>query len=171
MQVFKIIFVVVKRFGSPLPIPSCTSSLYSLCLLIWVWFPDQSSPLFCSCIYFNPPDNILTAPSVSQKRLSSILDTHMFNLLLENLSTAGRARLLSVSSAHASSWLSVVPSQGMGLHLDPPVHQVAIGLDTSQGFQCALCPDNALDPLGYHDTTCKCGGDVVARHHPMGCTG
>ncbi|KAL5494430.1 hypothetical protein EMCRGX_G015765 [Ephydatia muelleri] len=43
----------------------------------------------------------------------------------------------------------MVPSQGLGLHLDPPVHQVVIkwwlGLDTSQGSQYALCPDNALD--------------------------
>ena len=95
----------------------------------------------------------------------------MFNLLLEDSSTADRARLLSVSSAHASSWLSVVPSEGLGLHLDPPVHQVAIkwwlGLDTSQGSQCALCPDNALDPLGHHAITCKRGGDVVTRHNTL----
>ena len=71
-------------------------------------------------------DAILSAPSVQQNKLSSMLDTHMFNLMLENSSTADRARLLSVSSAHASSWLSVVPSQGLGLHLDPPVHQIAI---------------------------------------------
>ena len=94
-------------------------------------------PILTSVVaYFNsnvPPDkvlqvdSILSAPSVSQKKLSSILDTHMFNLLLENSSTAdNRARLLSVSSTHASSWLSVVPSEGLGLHLDPPVHQVAI---------------------------------------------
>ena len=95
----------------------------------------------------------------------------MFNLLLENSSTADRARLLSVSSAHASSWMSVVPSEGLGLHLDPPVHQVAIkwwlGLDTSKGSQCALCPYNALDPLGHHAITCKWGGDVVTRHNTL----
>eukprot|EP00731_Ephydatia_muelleri_P003511 Em0001g3511a len=40
-------------------------------------------------------------------------------------------------------------SRGLGLHLDAPVHEVAIkwwlGMDTSQGSQCALCPGNALN--------------------------
>ena len=58
---------------------------------------------------------------------------------------------------HAASWLSVVPSGGLGLHLEPSVFQVAVkwwlGLDTSNGSQCApLCPNSALDPLGHHAT-------------------
>ena len=89
----------------------------------------------------------------------------MCNLLLETFSNADQARLLSVSTPHASSWLSVLSSQGLGLHLDAPVHQVAIkwwlGMDTSQGSQCALCP------LDHHATTCKCGGDVVVRHSTL----
>ena len=36
-------------------------------------------------------------------------------------------------------------------------------MDTSQGSQCALCPDNTLDPLGHHAITCKRGGDIVAQ--------
>ena len=40
-------------------------------------------------------------------------------------------------------------------------------MDTSQGSQCALCPNNALDPLGHHAITCKRGGDVVARHNTL----
>ncbi|KAL5481830.1 hypothetical protein EMCRGX_G022082 [Ephydatia muelleri] len=47
--------------------------------------------------------------------------------------------------------------------------QVAIkcwlGLDTSEGSQCALCPHNALDHLGHHAVTCKYGGDVVSHHN------
>ncbi|KAL5463167.1 hypothetical protein EMCRGX_G032044 [Ephydatia muelleri] len=43
--------------------------------------------------------------------------------------------------------LSIVLA-GLGLHLDAPVHEVAIkwwlGMDTSQGSQYALCPGNAL---------------------------
>eukprot|EP00731_Ephydatia_muelleri_P004695 Em0002g871a len=144
-------------------------------------FGSKTNDHLCSAVaYFNPNvppdmalqiDAILSAPSVQQNKLSSMLDTHMFNLMLENSSTADRARLLSVSSAHASSWLSVVPSQGLGLHLDPPVHQIAIkwwlGLDTSQRSQCALCPGIALDPLGHHAITCKRGGDVVTRHNTL----
>eukprot|EP00731_Ephydatia_muelleri_P022960 Em0015g543a len=142
-------------------------------------FGSKTNDHLCSAVaYFNPNvppdmalqiDAILSAPSVQQNK--RMLDIHMFNLMLENSSTADRARLLSVSSAHASSWLSVVPSQGLGLHLEPPVHQIAIkwwlGLDTSQGSQCALCPGIALDPLGHHAITCKRGGDVVTRHNTL----
>ena len=113
-------------------------------------------------------ESLLTS-SVSQKYLSGKLDDRVFNMLLNSSSVADKARLLSVSSPHAASWLSVVPSENLGLHLDPPVFQVAIkwwlGLDTSEGSQCALCPGNTLDHLGHHAVTCKYGGDVVSRHN------
>ena len=108
---------------------------------------------------------------ISQKSLSAKLDDNFFNALLKSSSVADKARLLSVSSPHATSWLSVVPSENLGLHMDPPVFQVAIkwwlGLDTSEGSQCALCPGSALDHLGHHAVTCtsKYGGDVVSRHN------
>ena len=96
---------------------------------------------------------LLTTP-VSQKSLSGKLDDHVFNLLLNSSSVADKARLLSVSSPHAASWLSVVPSESLGLHMDPSVFQVAIkwwlGLDVSEGSQCALCPGSTLDHLGHH---------------------
>ncbi|KAL5518228.1 hypothetical protein EMCRGX_G003922 [Ephydatia muelleri] len=107
----------------------------------------------------------------SQKTLSSILDDNLFRVLQGSLSIADRARLLSASSPHASSWLTVTPSEGQGLHLDPPVFQTALkwwlGLDTAEGSICALCPDKMLDPLGHHATTCKRGGDVVFRHNKL----
>ena len=82
---------------------------------------------------------------------------------------ADKARLLSVSSPHTASWPSIVPSESLGLHIDPPVFQVAIkwwlGLDTSDSSQCALCPGSALDHLGHHAVTCKYGGDVVSCHN------
>eukprot|EP00731_Ephydatia_muelleri_P006101 Em0003g349a len=146
-------------------------------------FGSVTNLYLCSAVAdFNsavPPDkalqihSLLSASLVSQKELSSTLDTCMFNLLLETSSNADQARLLSVSAPHASSWLSVLPSQGLGLHLDAPVHEVAIkwwlGMDTSQGSQCALCPGNALDPLGHHATTLEAGNDPTADHshtHP-----
>ncbi|KAL5515079.1 hypothetical protein EMCRGX_G000197 [Ephydatia muelleri] len=107
----------------------------------------------------------------SQKTLSSILDDNLFRVLQGYLSIADRARLLSASSPHASSWLMVIPSEGQGLHLDPPVFQTALkwwlGLDTAEGSVCALCPDKMLDPLGHHATTCKRGGDVIFRHNRL----
>ena len=112
--------------------------------------------------------SLLNTP-VSQKSLSGKLDDHVFNLLLNSSSVADKARLLSVSSPHAASWLSVVPSESLELHMDPPVFQVAIkwwlGLDVSEGSPCALCPGSTLDHLGHHAVTCKYGGDVVTRHN------
>ncbi|KAL5497540.1 hypothetical protein EMCRGX_G014028 [Ephydatia muelleri] len=85
--------------------------------------------------------------------------------------SVARARLLSVSAPHATSWLSVIPSTSQGLHLDPIEFRVAVkwwlGLDTSQGSQCAFCPAHSLDPLGHHALTCKCGGDAVLRHNAL----
>ena len=68
-----------------------------------------------------------------------------------------------------ASWISVIPSEGLGLHLVPSEFQVAtkwwLGLDTSSGAMCALCPGSVLDPLGHHALPCKRGGDVVSRHN------
>eukprot|EP00731_Ephydatia_muelleri_P003120 Em0001g3120a len=92
-----------------------------------------------------------------QKALSAKIDDFQFNQLFDSSSLADRARLLSISSPHASSWLSVVPSEGLGLHLNPDQFQVAIkwwlGLDTFGGSLCSLCPDTVLDPLGHHAST------------------
>ncbi|KAL5478144.1 hypothetical protein EMCRGX_G025033 [Ephydatia muelleri] len=91
---------------------------------------------------------------------------------LQQSSVADKARLLSVSSPHASAWLSVVPSPGLGLSLDPNEHQMAIkwwlGLNISPGSPpCALCPEHPLDPLGHHAVTCKRGGDAISRHNKL----
>ena len=81
-------------------------------------------------------------------QLSSKIDIHQFNSILIASSVADKAHLLSVSSPHAASWLSVVPSEGLGLHLEPSVFQVAVkwwlGLDTSNGSQCALMPKQCI---------------------------
>ena len=42
-----------------------------------------------------------------------------------------------------------------------------LGLDTSCGSICPLCPGRVLDPLGHHALTCKCGGDVVTCHNKL----
>ena len=66
-------------------------------------------------------ENLLSSCSVHQKALSEKLDDRQFNLLLNCSSVADRARLLSVSSHFAASWLSVIPSEGLGLHLTAPI--------------------------------------------------
>ena len=87
----------------------------------------QAVEMFNSSVH---PSDIIHSSSLlekflSQKALSNMLDNHLFNVLLGSLSIADRASLLSASSPHASSWLTVIPSEGQGLHLDPPVFQTA----------------------------------------------
>ena len=86
-------------------------------------------------------EEVLISP-FHQKVLSCKIDNHLFNILYEQSSAADRARLLSVSSPHAASWVSVIPSEGLGLHLQPSEFQVAIkwwlGLDTHVD-QFVLC--------------------------------
>ena len=142
----------------------------SLCTL--GFGPQSQHHLVSATQMFNsflPPSEAINAETlmltpVTQKSLSSKLDDYLFKV-------ADKARLLSVSSPHASLWLSVTPSEGLGLHLDPSQFQVAIkwwlGLDLSYGSCCPLCPKIALDPLGHHAVTCKRGGDVVSRHNKL----
>jgi hypothetical protein len=86
-------------------------------------------------------------------------------------SPANKARLLSSSAAHASSWLSVVPSVGLGLHLDSSEFHTAVkwwlGMNSTARSSCPFCPDIALDPLGHHAVSCRHGGDVVIRHNRL----
>ncbi|KAL5515365.1 hypothetical protein EMCRGX_G000523 [Ephydatia muelleri] len=85
---------------------------------------------------------------IHQKVLSGLIQAQHFHSLLESSSPANRARLLSVAAPHASSWLSVVPSPGLGLHLESNEFQMTIrwwlGFDTS-----------------------GMGGDVVTRHNRL----
>ena len=115
--------------------------------------------------------SVLASPTPTQKVLSGMIENQLFSTLLESSSHANRACLLSVAAPHSSSWLSVVPSPGLGLHLESNEYQMAIkwwlGLDTSGRSMCPFCPDTALDPLGHHAVTCRHGGDVVIRHNRL----
>ena len=99
--------------------------------------------------------------TIYQRQLSDRLEDVQFNNLFDIASCADKARLLSTSSPHASTWLTVVPSDSIGLQ--PNVFQTAIrwwlGIShtASNSLVCPLCPDKAL---GHHCTTCKCGDDV-----------
>ena len=132
----------------------------------------QSIDDFNHCI---PPSKAISFESLtntpsSQKALSGELEDELFRQILSKSSVPDRARLLSVSSPHASAWLSVVPSPGLNLHLEPAEFQAAIqwwlGIGVAHGSLCPHCP-HALDPLGHHALTCKHGGDVVNRHNRL----
>ena len=108
---------------------------------------------------------------IPQKALSFKIDTDQFRALLDSSSPANKSRLLSTSAPHTSSWLSVVHSVELGMHLDPHEFCVGIrwwlGLDIFRGLSCPLCPNMALDLLGHHAATCKKGGDMVTRHNQL----
>ena len=114
-------------------------------------------------------DAILFSPS--QQALSKKLDSHLFNSILRTSSPANKACLLSSSAPYASSWLSVVPSVGLGLHLDSPEFHTAVkwwlGMNSSARSSCPFCPDITLDPLSHHAVSCRQGGDVVIRHNHL----
>ena len=112
----------------------------------------------------------------SQHNLSDKLEAYSFSDLLDSMSCAHRARLLSVSSPHAAAWLTVTPSVSLGLHLDPNELHTAIkwwlglcpyGATDVPTPLCALCPEKALDPLCHHSITCKRGSDVTNRHNRL----
>ena len=116
---------------------------------------SQSSPLYP-----------LLSPSMLCLR-SWMIKTSM----LMNSAPVNKARLLSASAPHTSSWLSVVPSVGLGVHLDPAEFQAAVkwwlGMNSSVGSVCPFCPDITLDPLGHHAVSCRHGGDVAIRHNHL----
>ena len=113
-------------------------------------------------------DELLTSPK-NQKELSSRIEHSQFQALFESSSLPNRARLLSVASPHAASWLSVVPSPGLNLHLESAEFQTAIkwwlGIDLFSGEKCPCCLTLSLDPLGHRALTCRHNGDVVSRHN------
>eukprot|EP00731_Ephydatia_muelleri_P029877 Em0021g400a len=92
---------------------------------------DSATPshphLTSTIISFNncvPPPEAVSVHSLlsnppSQQHLSDVIEDSQFASLYNSMSCANKARLLSVSSPHASAWLSVVPSEAMGLHLNP----------------------------------------------------
>ena len=105
-------------------------------------------------------ESVLSSP-LTHHALCKKLDDHLFQSILMTSSPANKARLLS-ASPHASSWLSVVPSLGLGLHLDPAKFQIAVmwwlGMNSSIQSVCPFCPNITLDPLGHHAVSCRLVG-------------
>ena len=87
------------------------------------------------------------------------------------LTLTDRACLLSITSPHASAWLSVTPSPRLNLHLELAEFQVALkwwlGIPVVQGQSCPHCPSFVLDDFGHHSLSCKHEGDVVSHHNKL----
>ena len=115
-------------------------------------------------------DELLNSPT-TQKMLSTKIENKQFQLLFDASSIPNRARLMSASSNLAASWLSVIPSPGLNLHLDTAEFQTAIkwwvGINMFGDSRCLSCSTQLLDPLGHHSLTCRYNGDVVSRHNQL----
>ena len=103
---------------------------------------------------------MLSLPLPLQKVFYGKIEEQLFKSLVESSTPTNKARLLSVSSAHAATWLSVIPSVGLGLHLESNEYQAALrwwlGLNTSGG-SCALsAPKLPLPPCSDLQTWRRC---------------
>ena len=115
-------------------------------------------------------DELLNSPT-TQKMLSTKIENKQFQLLFDASSIPNRARLMSASSNLAASWLSVIPSPGLNLHLDTAEFQTALkwwlGIDMFGGSRCPSCSTQSLDSLGHHALTRRYNGDVVSHHNQL----
>ncbi|KAL5471147.1 hypothetical protein EMCRGX_G029230 [Ephydatia muelleri] len=81
---------------------------------------------------------------------------------------------ISVDAWKQAQLSPLVPSEVMGLHLNPCELNTAVkwwlGLNPHSEknaipHTCPLCPESMLDPLCHHSVTCKRGDDVTNRHN------
>ena len=87
-------------------------------------------------------DSVLSSP-IKQRTLSQKLDNPLFQTLSLSSSVANKTHILSESAAHSASWLSVVPSTALGLHLEPNEFSVAL----KNGGLAMICPGFIMSTL------------------------
>ena len=124
-------------------------------------FPRQRPLLLMSCLILQQP----------KKMLSTKIENKQFQLLFDASSIPNRTCLMSASSNLAASWLSVIPSPGLNLHLDTAEFQTTLkwwlGIDMFGDSRCPSRSTQSLDPLGHHALTCRYNGDVVTCHNQL----
>ena len=110
---------------------------------------------------------------VSQKMASLKVDqknkSFLSNLIAEEGNTRDIARFSSLGLPHSGSWLSVVPSPPLGLHLRPaefiPILKYRLGIPVfSSAGPCTACGAEA-DCMGDHALGCPRTSDRIARHN------
>ena len=114
----------------------------------------------------------ITEGVMSQRRLSNAIEKQDFTNLAEQVTVAERVILEAISAKHASDWLTVTPSPGLGFRFLPEEFQTLVKMRLrlplyADGISCPLCTDKTLDKLGYHAVTCGRGPDVVSRHNAL----
>ena len=118
---------------------------------------------------------VTTLTGVTQKHASLKVDLRNQSLLQQHISEEGEvreiARLASLGLPHAGSWLSVVPSPALGLHLRPaefiPVVKYRLGVPVySSAGLCPAC-SSPSDRMGDHSLGCRSTSDRIARHNML----
>ena len=112
---------------------------------------------------------------ISQREVSLKVDLLNQSLLLHHFNEEGEEReidrMASLGLPHAGSWLSVVPSPALGLHLRAPefipVLKYRLGLPIlSENGLCAICSQPS-DRMGDHALGCRTSSDRIARHNML----
>ncbi|KAL5500176.1 hypothetical protein EMCRGX_G011690 [Ephydatia muelleri] len=148
--------------GSHLFPPAVKSSLSPNLEILGVPIARNTPPrLSCESLKFFD-DETITVESVLSFPLSSMpcARSWMITILMTS-SPANKARLLSASAPHASSWLSVVPSLGLGLHLDPAEANRSDVVARAKPAAFDVTVTSPLTPATLHDT---CNSAGVAAH-------
>ena len=112
---------------------------------------------------------------VSQKEASLKVDLQNQSLLLHHINEEGEAReiarMASLGLPRAGSWLSVVPSPALGLHLRAaefiPIVKYRLGLPIyAKNGNCPAC-SKPSDRMGDHSLGCRNTSDRIARHNML----
>ena len=147
--------------------------------MLVVWSPISSTPLRCTWIWqflhsttwFHPLNQSPLHSKPKQRLLSQKIEDAGFSSLIQESSTAVKARLRAVSQPQAHAWLRATPSPSLGLNLGSSEMQVLLKfwLGLPLDSPTDLCPfcSSALDAMGHHSLTCKHGGFVIARHNRL----
>ena len=116
-------------------------------------------------------ESVLFSP-FSQHALCKKLDDHLSHnqSIMMTSSPANKAGLFSASAPHASSWLSVVPTLGLGLPLDPAKFQIVVMWWLGMNSSIQSCAHSAqislwilLDIMQYHaDMVGMLSSDTIA---------
>ena len=114
---------------------------------------------------------------LGQKRVSSKIDLENKRLLSERVRGEGcereiaRLNSVSIEGSHSGDWLTVPPSPGLGLRLQPAEFVVALRQRLghpifSSAGPCPAC-GQASDALGDHAMNCAWHGERIARHNAL----
>jgi hypothetical protein len=112
---------------------------------------------------------------MGQKFLSLQADLAAAGKLADTIGTQGtlreKARLASLSLPYAGTWLNVVPSPALGLHLRGPEFVAALKYRLGVDIYCTAGPCPACsahsDTLGDHALCCGSAGERVSRHNAL----